>query len=312
LAISQVGKATTVEYRFSGTFFIAFSPGELGNLNHDGSIGHDVPIEATAVFDIPVNPTINFLSDRRTIDIPDAVQFDFLWGNYSVSAKIPLFVYQLYPPSDLLIFSLRYDLDPATFSGSLFEGTTLITDFTRFINSRIAFTFWYQDIGATLENVWQNPNPNLKSSTGGRLGVDFQLDDGLTPLSHVGALVITGGGNPTPTVDSPGWSITVDGNLNLLAIHWVDSLIPRIPFDPEEVFNHSLISILNVTKRTLEDVSEQNDHAAYNSLGAFSSLVDAQAGIMIDEDDAYFLINEAQHIQRLILIPEPEPPVIGR
>jgi len=46
LAISQVGKATTVEYRFSGTFFIAFSPGELGNLNHDGSIGHDVPIEA--------------------------------------------------------------------------------------------------------------------------------------------------------------------------------------------------------------------------------------------------------------------------
>jgi hypothetical protein len=163
-------------------------------------------------------------------------------------------------------------------------------------------------MGATLENVWQN----LESSTGGRLSVGFQLDDGI-PQSFIFANVLSGGFiEGMPPVGSPGWSITEAGNLNLLAIHWVDSLIPRIPFDPEEVFNHSLISILNVTKRTLEDVSEQNDHAAYNSLGAFSNSVDAQAGIMIDEDDAYFLINEAQHIQRLILIPQPEPPVIGR
>jgi hypothetical protein len=64
---------------------------------------------------------------------------------------------------------------------------------------------------------------------------------------------------------------------------------------------NSLDAKLDAALNALDDVNENNDVAAINSLEAFINAVQAQSGNKIPADDANLLIAEAQLIINLLL-----------
>ena len=65
-------------------------------------------------------------------------------------------------------------------------------------------------------------------------------------------------------------------------------------------FQSSLVAKLDSVIKKLLDANENNDVAACNSLSAFINEVEAQAGHMINVDDASFLTDRAFDIREAL------------
>lgn len=182
-----------------------------GSLQHDGSIGPDVPIYFSVKIREPdwTSQSIIEQEGQRSTSFLADIQFQF--GNYTASESKWIRVIQFMDSADLVRFDIDLKPTQSNFSGTLYKDDEPMNLEELMHQNPIGINISFRNQLATLENVWDKLTRGMMN--GVRFNLSWKVGDPLRTLEDVIRVYVTAGGiNSGDAIRHPFFLMTVTGD----------------------------------------------------------------------------------------------------